>query len=57
MEYFVILRDDDDDGDDYDVNGVRLRLRTAATNEFIVYPHVIYEVGEPWWNDIDRGNS
>jgi hypothetical protein len=18
---------------------------------------VIYEVGEPWWNDIDRGNS
>jgi hypothetical protein len=20
-------------------------------------PHVMYENGEPWWNDIDRGKS
>jgi hypothetical protein len=37
------------------VDGVRLRLRTAATNGRTVYPQVIYDYGESLWNDIDRG--
>jgi hypothetical protein len=48
---------EDFDDDDDDVDGMRLCLRTAATNEPIVHPEVIYEHGEPWWNDIDKGNS
>jgi hypothetical protein len=35
--------------------GVRLHLRTAATNRLIVHPQVIYEYREPQWNDTDRG--
>jgi hypothetical protein len=30
-------------------------LWTAVTSELIVFPHVIYEHGEPWWNDINSG--
>jgi hypothetical protein len=41
--------DDDDDVDD--VDGVRLRLCAAVTNGPIVHPP------EPWWNEVDRGNS
>jgi hypothetical protein len=32
-----------------DYDGVRLCLRTAATNGPIVHPPVICEHGEPWW--------
>lgn len=32
-----------------------MRVRTAATNGPNVHPHVIYEHGVPWCNDIDRG--
>jgi hypothetical protein len=39
------------------VDGVILRLWTAATVGTIVNPHVIYKEGEPWWNDIDRENA
>jgi hypothetical protein len=35
--------------------GVRLRLWTADTNRPIFHPQVIYEHGESWWNDVDRG--
>jgi hypothetical protein len=35
------------------VDGVRLCLWTAATNEPIVHPQVIHEYGELWCNDID----
>jgi hypothetical protein len=38
------------------VYGVRLCLRTAATNEPIVHPQVTCEFRESRWNDIDRGN-
>jgi hypothetical protein len=44
--------------DDDHVDGVRLCLWTAATNETIVYTPGdiwIYEHEEPWWKDIDRG--
>jgi hypothetical protein len=37
------------------VDGVRLRLWTSTTNGTIVHPQVIYEYGEPWWDDIDGG--
>jgi hypothetical protein len=47
---FKIRFDDDDDH----IDGVRLRLWTAA-NRHIVHPQVIYEYEEPWWNDVDRG--
>jgi hypothetical protein len=41
--------------DDYDdVDGVRICLWTAATKGPIVH-QVIYEHGEPWRNDTDRG--
>jgi hypothetical protein len=32
------------------VSGVRRRLWTSATNGPVVYPPVIHEHGEPWWN-------
>jgi hypothetical protein len=35
------------------VDGVSLCLRTAATNGPIVQPQIIYECGEPRWNDIN----
>jgi hypothetical protein len=42
--------------DDDRVSGVTLGLWTAATNgHFVPHPGDIYERGEPWWNDIDRG--
>jgi hypothetical protein len=37
------------------VDRVRLYLGTVATNRPIVHPQVMYEHGEPWWNDSDRG--
>jgi hypothetical protein len=37
------------------VDGARVRLYATATNEPVVHPQVIYEHGEPRWNDIDRG--
>jgi hypothetical protein len=47
--------DDNDNDDDHHVDAVSLRLRTAATNGRIVYPQVIYEPGELWWNYTDKG--
>jgi hypothetical protein len=38
------------------VEGVRLRLRTAAT-ESTVHPSRDIGVWRPWWNGIDKGNS
>jgi hypothetical protein len=38
------------------VDGVRLRLWTAATHGPIVNPQTIYEYVELRWNGIDRGN-
>lgn len=37
--------------DDDHVEGVRLRLSTAATISQAKYEH-----RKPWWNDTDRGN-
>jgi hypothetical protein len=34
---------------------VRLRLETAAANGPIVHPQMIYDSGDPRWNDIDTG--
>jgi hypothetical protein len=34
--------------------GVRLYPLTAASNGPVVHPQMIYEYGEPRWNDIDR---
>jgi hypothetical protein len=36
------------------VAGVRLSIRTAATNSNIVHPPGDNEYGEPRWNDTDR---
>jgi hypothetical protein len=36
------------------VSGVRPYLRTVDTNWPVVHSQVMYEYGEPWWNDIDR---
>jgi hypothetical protein len=36
------------------VDGVTLHRLTAATNEPNVHPQIIYEYGEPRWNDIVR---
>jgi hypothetical protein len=37
------------------VNAVRLHLWTPATSGPAVHPPgILYEHGEPWWNDIDR---
>jgi hypothetical protein len=41
-----------DDNDDH-VDGVRLRLWTTVTTSLLFSLRVIYEHGEPWWNDID----
>jgi hypothetical protein len=41
--------------DDHHVERVRLRLWTAVTIGLLIIPQVIYEHGEPWWNDMDRG--
>jgi hypothetical protein len=49
--------DDDDHHHHHHVDGVRLRLWTAATNGPIVCPPAMYEYGEPWRNDIDKQNS
>jgi hypothetical protein len=38
------------------VDGVRLCLWTVATNIHFVHSQVIYEYGEPRWNDVDREN-
>jgi hypothetical protein len=38
------------------VNGIRLHLRTVATNRSTVHPQVIYEHREPWWNT-DKGTK
>jgi len=37
------------------VEGMRLCVRTAVSNGPIVHSHMIYESGEPRWNDSDRG--
>jgi hypothetical protein len=37
------------------IDGVRLYLRIEVTNGPFVRRQMIYEYGEPWWNDIDRG--
>jgi hypothetical protein len=38
------------------VNGLKLCLITAAINRHVIRPlDDIYEYGETWWNDIDRG--
>jgi hypothetical protein len=52
MNKLVFGRTDDDH-----VYGVRLCLSTAVTNGLLCISQVIYEHKEPWWNDIDRGNS
>jgi hypothetical protein len=46
---------DDDEHDHYDhhVYGVRLCLWTAATNTPLFIPQLIYEHGEPWWNNTE----
>jgi hypothetical protein len=36
------------------IDGVRLRIWTTATKGLSFVPHVIYEHGEPWWDDIGR---
>jgi hypothetical protein len=43
--------------DDDHVDEVGLRLWTATTDGPIAHPQVVYDHGEPWWNDIDRGNA
>jgi hypothetical protein len=37
------------------VDGARLHLWPATTNGPIVHSHIIYEYGEPWLKDVDRG--
>jgi hypothetical protein len=38
----------------FHVDGVRIYLRTAASNGPIINLQMIYEYGEPRWSDIDR---
>jgi hypothetical protein len=43
---------------DDDVDGVRLRLGELWPPVGLLFiPQMIYEYGEPGWNDIDRENS
>jgi hypothetical protein len=39
------------------VDVVRACLWTAASNGLLLIPQVIYESGEPRWNDIDKGKQ
>jgi hypothetical protein len=36
------------------VDGVGLCLWTAVTKGLLFIPQMVYEHGQPWWNDIDR---
>jgi hypothetical protein len=43
--------------DDDHVDGVRYVSELRWTTGLLFIPQVIYEHGEPWWNDVNRGNS
>jgi hypothetical protein len=55
----MCIHDDDDDDDD-DVDGVRLCLYVSELwlpSGPLFISQVIYEHGEPRWNNIGKGNS
>jgi hypothetical protein len=43
------------DGDDDHVDGATLRPELRPPTGLLFISLMIYEHGEPWWNDIDQG--